>query len=150
MSALSFDIVGTPVPQGSKRVVSSAGRSGRAWVIDTNDKTLRPWRATVAAAAKAAIPDGWDTAASYAMFATFSFPRPKSHYGARGVLPSRAGTDHRQKPDVDKLLRAVMDSLTDAGVWRDDSQVCVVAARKEWTTDAGRLAVEVWRWDGES
>lgn len=146
MSGVEFTVIGTPVPQGSKRVVSSKGRSGRAWVIDANDATLRPWRATVTAAAVEAIPHNWDTAASYAMFATFSFPRPKSHYGARGVLPSRAGTDHRQKPDVDKLLRAVMDSLTDAGVWRDDSQVCVVAARKEWTTDAGRLAVEVMRW----
>lgn len=55
MTAMEFTVPGTPVPQGSKRVVSSRGRSGRAWVIDTNDSTLRPWRATVAAAAMAAI-----------------------------------------------------------------------------------------------
>lgn len=27
------------------------------------------------------------------------------------------------KPDIDKLLRAVCDGITDAGVWKDDAQV---------------------------
>jgi len=35
-------------------------------------------------------------------------------------------------PDIDKLMRAVLDSLTDAMVWTDDSLVVSVLARKVW------------------
>lgn len=45
---MRFDVIGVPVPQGSK---VAYGRR----IVDANDSTLRPWRATVAAAAMAAI-----------------------------------------------------------------------------------------------
>lgn len=35
-------------------------------------------------------------------------------------------------PDVDKLVRAIGDGLTDAGVWGDDSQVVLLVASKEY------------------
>lgn len=133
-----FEVIGVPVAQGSKRVF------GRR-LVDANDKTLRPWRATVAAAAAAAIPEEWDNSGPFSIVAEFYFPRPKSHYGASGVLPSRARLQHAQKPDADKLLRATLDSLGAAGVYRDDAQVCEVSGQKFWTTGAGRLWVEVWR-----
>lgn len=134
---LTFDVIGTPVPQGSK---VAYGRR----IVDANAKTLKPWRATVAAAALEAIPTDWDaTTGPYSVAMLFNFPRPKSHYGTRGVLPSRADDSHAQKPDVDKLIRAVLDALTDAGVWRDDAQVCDVLAGKRWTTDGGLLRVAV-------
>jgi len=37
-----------------------------------------------------------------------------------------------QKPDLDKLIRAIMDSATKAGAIRDDAQVCVIQATKAW------------------
>jgi crossover junction endodeoxyribonuclease RusA len=114
-------------------------------LVDANDKTLRPWRATVAlAAVDAANADGWQLLDGPVHLACeFRFPRPKSHFGARGVLPSRAGRWHAQKPDVDKLLRAVCDALSDAGVWRDDAQVAVVSASKRWTETTPGLSVSV-------
>lgn len=36
-------------------------------------------------------------------------------------------------PDLDKLIRAVLDSCTDAGVWVDDARVVKVTAQKEYT-----------------
>ena len=36
------------------------------------------------------------------------------------------------KPDVDNLLKAVMDALTDDGWWHDDSLVCAVVALKSY------------------
>jgi len=35
-------------------------------------------------------------------------------------------------PDLDKLVRAVCDGLTDAGIWDDDSQVIRLIARKDY------------------
>ena len=39
----------------------------------------------------------------------------------------QAMTEH-----LDKLLRAVLDGVTDAGAWRDDSQVAQLSAVKRW------------------
>jgi Holliday junction resolvase RusA-like endonuclease len=45
------------------------------------------------------------------------------------VMPRPTGTPKRstppaiKRPDLDKLVRAVLDALGSAGLWRDDSQV---------------------------
>ena len=51
------------------------------------------------------------------------------------------------KPDVDKLARACLDGMTDAGVFRDDSQVTTLTARKRYTTEAPHVRVFV---DGDA
>jgi crossover junction endodeoxyribonuclease RusA len=60
----------------------------------------------------------------------FYFPRPKSHYGARGLKPSAPGWVTRT-PDLDKLVRAVGDSLTGVCV-RDDSLIVELVAMKRY------------------
>jgi Holliday junction resolvase RusA-like endonuclease len=44
-------------------------------------------------------------------------------------------------PDLDKLIRAVGDSLTDAGIIRDDSRIITITARKLYADDRGPGAV---------
>tara|TARA_A100000171_G_C2103532_1_gene131027 strand:+ start:318 stop:656 length:339 start_codon:yes stop_codon:yes gene_type:complete len=36
------------------------------------------------------------------------------------------------KPDLDNVVKACMDALTNANVWEDDKQVCELTARKRW------------------
>ncbi|MCL2139963.1 MAG: RusA family crossover junction endodeoxyribonuclease [Treponema sp.] len=37
-----------------------------------------------------------------------------------------------KKPDLDNLLKAVMDALTAAGAWKDDAQVRSIKASKHY------------------
>ena len=53
----------------------------------------------------------------------FILPRPKTVAPNKRVLPI-------VPPDIDKLVRAVADSLTNARVWSDDSNVCKLEAYK--------------------
>jgi Holliday junction resolvase RusA-like endonuclease len=49
-------------------------------------------------------------------------PRPKSHYGKRGLKDS-APMMHISRPDSDNIMKAIKDALS--GVcWHDDCQVC--------------------------
>jgi crossover junction endodeoxyribonuclease RusA len=64
-------------------------------------------------------------------------PRPKSHFrtGSRaGELRETAARYPVTKPDRTKLLRALEDALTDAGVWRDDTQVVSGDVSKRYAT----------------
>jgi Holliday junction resolvase RusA-like endonuclease len=64
----------------------------------------------------------------------FSLPRPKSHFGAKGLKTS-APVHHSGKPDADNLAKLVMDQITKSGrVWRDDSQVVSLTAHKIWAS----------------
>lgn len=62
---------------------------------------------------------------------TFTFERPKSHVKRNGDLRSGYSEYHVQRPDVDKLCRAILDALTGV-VYHDDSQVISLSAVKQW------------------
>ena len=55
---------------------------------------------------------------------------------------------HVGKVDVDNLTKAVFDTLTQVGVWRDDGQVYALDVAKLYTPKAGRpgLFAEI-RWN---
>lgn len=132
---LTIEVTGTPVPQGSTRAFVV---NGRAITTAANTKT-KPWRQDVVAAALNAIADdpdaGWPLLGPLGVEITFALPRIKAHYrtGRRAnELRENAPRWSDKKPDIDKLQRAILDALTDAGVWRDDSQVAQVTARKEY------------------
>jgi len=58
----------------------------------------------------------------------FSLPVPQSM-----TLANSVPVPHTKKPDTDNLLKAVMDSLTAVGVWKDDAQVFETTAGKYYT-----------------
>jgi Holliday junction resolvase RusA-like endonuclease len=58
----------------------------------------------------------------------FVMPRPKNHYGRRGLKP-KAPFWHNCRPDCGKLVRALEDALTGT-IWKDDAQVVQVIASK--------------------
>lgn len=122
---------GKPITQGSKT------RNRYGGVRDDNAKTLKPWREAVKTAALEVMALADRLTCPVSVRATFSFDRPASHYRTgrnahllRDAAP--AWPANKGSGDLDKLERALFDALTDAGVFRDDSQVVESSARKVW------------------
>lgn len=65
----------------------------------------------------------------------FFLPRPKSHLNTKGECKKSAPTSHCQKPDIDNMMKAVMDAMKGI-VWHDDSQVFMISTVKLWTRSA--------------
>lgn len=127
--ALVITVYGKPVTQGSKVRT-------RWSVRDDNAERLRPWREAVKQAALDALDGRERLEGPVSVAVTFTFDRPKSAPKSRPCWPIT-----RSSGDVDKLQRAVFDALTDAGVWRDDSQVVRVTADKVHVGDDGALHI---------
>jgi PCQ3_94 len=121
---LIFFVRGTPIPQGSKTAIRH-GR--RARLIEAN-KRLKPWRNTLqtALAAKA---EGRRVPGPFTIYLDFRFTPPQR---PRYRDPNGAGI-HAVKPDVDKLTRAVLDSLTAADIIDDDARCVALTATKNYT-----------------
>lgn len=72
------------------------------------------------------------------------FPMPPS-WSARRRQES-LGEPHAQKPDIDNVLKQILDALKDIA-WVDDKQVAGVTMTKHWTADeTGGLIVTVKEW----
>lgn len=124
---LSFEVFGLPAPQGSKKgFVKQDRRSGRAYavVVDDDEEGLMIWRQMVIGKAREARIAGNFAAplAAASVYLEFYFPRPAGHFGVKGLLAS-APLVKVTKPDLDKLVRAVYDSLTQAYVVIDDNAI---------------------------
>lgn len=130
-----FFVPGIPQTKGSTKAFIPKGWK-RAIITNDNTKS-KPWEATVRAEASACCAFlGGDVAVVVA--AEFVFPRPKSHFGKNGLRPS-APRRMKKKPDIDKILRVVLDALTGV-VYADDSQVDDCWPRKryaEWGESPG-------------
>ena len=111
--------------QGSKRSV------GNGILLETN-KRLRPWRSLVTDAALSTNHPLTNQPVSISI--TFRFLRPKGHYNKSGLSPKApAHLTSKQKGDIDKLSRAILDALTGT-LLHDDSQVVQLAAHKRYCT----------------
>ena len=119
---LYFRVEGVPTPQGSK---TAYVRGGRAVLVESNKK-LPAWREAVTEAARQAMYATEQVEpfnAPLKVVVTFFMPRPAKPKWAK--YPA-------SKPDLDKLIRAVLDSLTKAKTITDDALVVEVVARKYW------------------
>jgi Holliday junction resolvase RusA-like endonuclease len=123
---VAFVVRGDPAPQGSKRAFVAKGRA----IITEDSKKSAPWRDSVAAAAAEAMAGALPIDAAVEVRVTFFFARPASVKPQKRPYPSVA-------PDVDKLARAVLDGLTAGGVFRDDSRVVDLLARKRYADVPG-------------
>lgn len=122
--SIDLDVLGTPAPQGSKKWLPNHR-------MVESSKAVQPWREAIVSEALRSGHAGSRLTGPVLLHVTFYLPRPKSHHGARGLLPSAPALPHR-KPDADKLLRSTMDALTQAGLIADDAQITTIRAAKRY------------------
>jgi crossover junction endodeoxyribonuclease RusA len=116
--SITFQVRGmNPAPQGSKEYVGK-NKNGTAILIETC-KRLKEWRDFVTSVAIDLDVPMIESAVS--MSVVFMFQRPKSHFNKKG-LKSNAPRHMTVRPDRDKLLRAIGDSLTGV-LYKDDSYI---------------------------
>lgn len=139
---IAFHVPGVPVSQGSMKAFVV---NGRARVTHSNSPELREYRARVAYGAKdigLEVVDG-----PIAMEIRFFLQRPKGHFGTgrnAGHVKDSAPDYPTTKPDLDKCVRAVLDSLTGVA-YRDDSQVVDLTVSKDYADTAPETYVGIMR-----
>ena len=133
MSTLIFQVTGEP--KGQPRPRAFARKMGNVHVARFYDSDVADaWKRAVSLGiVQAAIRSGWQlTQGPIAVELRFAMPRPKSHFGAKGLKPS-APHFHVGKPDCDNLAKLVFDQATRTDrIWRDDSQVVSLRCDKFW------------------
>lgn len=124
---IELHVVGRPTPQGSKTAIPGKD-GGRPFLIPagstSHKRAALHWRKAVKAEAELwLLQNGSPEPLDEPLFVsiTFLFERPSS---------DKYRTRHSTKPDVDKLVRSVLDSLTNSKIIRDDSRVSELSARK--------------------
>lgn len=132
---LEMFVPGVPVPQGSK---SAYVRNGKAVVVEgkgKGQKAHKAWRKLVAQEAAACMDWLGYEPLTGPVSVTLSFYMP------RGKTVKRVHAT--VKPDLDKLVRSVLDSLTGTA-FVDDSQVVTLLATKVYETPhLSGVAIEV-------
>lgn len=132
---ISFFVQGEPKGQPRPRA-STFRNGGRPRIFDPG--TAENWKSLIAYEAKA-FEAHFPIEGPIGIAIDFSFARPKVHFRVlRGILAGlklTAPTWKEAKPDIDNLLKAVMDALTQVGAWRDDAQVCEATVRKRFTEE---------------
>lgn len=73
----------------------------------------------------------------------FALPHPKAA-ARRSAVPPDA--PHVERPDADNLAKLLVDAMTDAGFWLDDSQVFDLSVTKFRSSRTG-VAVDVLAFD---
>ena len=136
---LMFTVHGVAQPKDNLRplLVRSKTTGLRVPVVTESNRSVRAWSQLVARGAIEALqrrPDAELLGAGVRLTIRFYLPRPQS-------LPRRP-TAHTKRPDLDKLVRGIMDALT-AVVWQDDSQVCELVATKHYVEADDRARVEI-------
>ncbi len=124
---LDITVYGDPKPQGSKR--GFVTKHGKVALVEQAGKPLKDWRnAVTLTAAYQAEQQHWErTTKPVSVEIEFRLYRPQK---PRYPLPA-------VRPDLDKLIRSVLDSITAAhNIWNDDSQACRIHATKIYTPPA--------------
>lgn len=122
---ISFIIPGSPVPQGRPRFVN------RGKFVTTYDppKSKAAKKVVSEVATMAAFDAGITEPLEGPLYIdiVFSMPIPKSS-------KAKTGDRHIKRPDIDNLIKLVLDGIGDSrAVWRDDSQVVSINAHKMYS-----------------
>jgi len=117
---IRFFVPGIPRPGGSKKGFYNP-KLGRVLMTKAGGEKEENWRQSVSAAAMEAMNFREPLRGGLWVSYTFVMPRPKYHYGKKGLKPD-APHAHTHTPDRGKLLRSTEDAMKGI-VFADDSQV---------------------------
>lgn len=149
MSAYSVWVSGIPVPQGSMRGFNRGGRV----VVTSDNAKLRPWRDSVTAAVRERVEAHGTIAGPVEVRLEFTFLRPASHFGKRGLKDSAPAVP-ATKPDADKLARAALDSMVVARAIEDDARVVTLRVTKRYAAETAEpgcwITVSPFDWGDRS
>lgn len=125
---LRATIYGLPQPQGSMKAFTPPGH--RFPVVTADNEKLKPWRQEVAQTALAEMKRTGATMikrpCGVMLQVAFFFDRPKS---------TKDGAAKTTKPDLDKLVRGLLDALTGIA-FEDDAQVLQCFSTKSYSSPA--------------
>lgn len=129
---LELDILGIPAPQGSKKIIH-----GR--LIEASGDKLKKWRKQIASSCLESQGSWQLSFLPIEVEVIFWLPRPKTITPAKRFYPVTP-------PDLDKLLRALLDGIGQSGaIWGDDSQVVRITAWKAYADERDSGAqVRIW------
>ena len=138
MSEVFIRVYGVPAPVGSKTVGHT--KDGRTFVRDASKRSA-PWKKDIKYEAAQAMKEANLSILTGPLHVEVRFfmPRPKGHYGKKGLLPS-APELPTVRPDATKLWRPVEDALTGI-VYTDDSQI---THQEVWKNYGDPARVEIW------
>lgn len=135
---LSFFVAGIPKAQPRVKAFVRGGHAG----VYTPDGA-ETWKQEVRRQAVANAPESI-IAGVVRIQLDFFLPRPKVHLDKHGVPKPKSPVWCQKKPDLDNLIKAVTDAITNTQrVWLDDSQVCFISATKSYALDAVGCSVRI-------
>jgi Holliday junction resolvase RusA-like endonuclease len=135
---LSFFCAGIPKAQPRVKAFVRGGHAG----VYTPDGA-EAWKQEVRRQAVANAPESILTG-PIRVELDFFLPRPKSHLGKDGLPKPKSPVWHCKKPDLDNLIKALTDAITDTQrVWLDDSQICEITATKTYAINAVGCSVRI-------
>jgi crossover junction endodeoxyribonuclease RusA len=141
---IRFSVRGLPVQQGSARAFVIPGKGGaKARAIITHDtrRDLGGWRHAIASAAQATSPSPlWDGPVGVEVVFVLPQPKYRSGWVGRGKARHRVQVYPDRIPDLDKLCRAALDSLTNV-IFTDDSRVVDLCAQKRYGDPGAQFTV---------
>lgn len=116
----TFFVPGVPTAQGSKKYMGH--RNGKPLLLESA-KGLPAWRKAVREAAHEHLSRDAALFPTQAMHLDLEFIMPRPKYAINKQLPAV------KRPDLDKIVRAILDSLSKV-LYGDDSQVTSMHVRK--------------------
>ena len=137
---MKIDFFVSGVPKAQPRVKAFV-RGGHAGVYTPD--SAESWKQAVRRETVANAPESL-VAWSVRVELDFFLPRPKAHHKRDGSVKANSPVWHCKKPDLDNLIKAVVDAITDTQrVWLDDSQICQISATKSYALNAVGCSVRI-------
>jgi Holliday junction resolvase RusA-like endonuclease len=135
---IDFFVAGIPKAQPRVKAFVRGGHAG-VYTPDSADA----WKQSVRQQAVANAPESL-VAHPIRVELDFFLPRPKAHLDKHGVPKSKSPVWHCKKPDLDNLIKAVTDAITDTQrVWLDDSQIYEITATKTYALYQSGCSVSI-------